>query len=76
VSAAEPRSDWVALAPAEGMRLVYQRVLGLIAARPAAVFGPLVRLPRWQKALLAGVAWLRTRVPSAPRVAARQESPA
>ena len=69
-------TDRRALAPAEGMRLVYQRVLAKIAARPAAVFGPQVRLPRWQKALLAGVAWLRTRVPSAPTVAARQESPA
>ena len=69
-------TDRRALAPAEGMRLVYQRVLTKIAAHPEAVFGPQVRLPRWQKALLAGVAWLRTRVPSAPAVAARQESPA
>jgi phytoene synthase len=69
--------DRRALAPAEGMRLVYQRVLAKIAARPAAVFGPQVRLPRWQKAGLAGLAWLRTRLPSAPAVPARhEESPA
>lgn len=69
-------TDRRALAPAEGMRLVYQRVLGKIAARPEAVFGPQVRLPRWQKVGLAGLAWLRTRVPSAPAVTTRQESPA
>lgn len=69
-------TDRRALAPAEGMRLVYQRVLGTIAARPEAVFGPQVRLPRWQKVGLAGLAWLRTRIPSAPAVTTRQESPA
>jgi phytoene synthase len=69
-------TDRRALAPAEGMRLVYQRVLAKIAAHPEAVFGPQVRLPRWQKALLAGVAWLGTRVPTTPAAATRQESPA
>lgn len=69
-------TDRRALAPAEGMRLVYQRVLAKIAAHPEAVFGPQVRLPRWQKAALAGLAWLRTRLPSAPAVTTRQESPA
>jgi phytoene synthase len=70
-------TDQRALAPAEGMRLVYSRVLATIAAHPEAVFGPQVRLPRWQKVALAGYAWLRTRLPrgSAP-LAARQESPA
>ena len=69
--------DQRALAPAEGMRLVYQRVLARIVARPEAVFGPQVRLPRWQKVALAGLAWLRTRMPrGATPIAARQESPA
>ena len=56
-------TDRRALAPAEGMRLVYSRVLGKIAADPDALFGPQIRLPKWQKAALAGWAWLRTRVP-------------
>jgi phytoene synthase len=68
--------DRRALAPAEGMRLVYQRVLARIAADPEAVFGPPVRLPRYQKILLAGFAWLRTRLPVRMPVASRQESPA
>lgn len=55
--------DQRALAPAEGMRLVYSRVLAKIAAQPDALFGPQVRLPKWQKAALAGWAWLRTRMP-------------
>jgi hypothetical protein len=59
------------------MRLVYSRVLARIAARPEAVFGPQVRLPKWQKAALAGWAWLRTRLPRAgERATARQEMPA
>ena len=45
------------------MRLVYSRVLAKIAAQPDALFGPQVRLPKWQKAALAGWAWLRTRMP-------------
>ena len=71
------QADQRALAPAEGMRLVYQRVLATIAARPEAVFGPQVRVPRWQKIALAGCAWVRTRLPrgTAP-LATRQESPA
>lgn len=69
--------DQRALAPAEGMRLVYRRVLAKIAARPEIVFGPQVRLPRWQKVALAGCAWLRTRLPrGAAPLAAHQESPA
>ena len=70
-------TDQRALAAAEGMRLVYRRVLAKIAADPEVVFGPQVRLPRWQKIALAGVAWLRTRLPrGATPVATRQESPA
>jgi phytoene synthase len=68
--------DRRALAPAEGMRLVYQRVLARIAAHPEAVFGPPVRLPRYQKILWAGLAWLRTRLPAGQALASRQESPA
>ncbi len=75
--AALPATDQRALAPAEGMRLVYQRVLAKIGAEPGLVFGPQVRLPRWQKAALAGWAWLRTRLPrTAVSVAAREQSPA
>ncbi|MCC6763813.1 MAG: presqualene diphosphate synthase HpnD [Deltaproteobacteria bacterium] len=69
--------DQRALAPAEGMRLVYRRVLARIAAHPEIVFGPQVRLPRWQKVALAGFAWLRTRLPRGASLrAAHQESPA
>jgi phytoene synthase len=70
-------TDQRALAAAEGMRLVYRRVLSKIASEPAIVFGPQVRLPRWQKLGLAGVAWLRTRLPRGTAdVGARQEIPA
>lgn len=70
-------TDQRALAAAEGMRLVYRRVLAKIAADPEIVFGPQVRLPRWQKIALAGVAWLRTRLPrGASPVPAHQEIPA
>lgn len=55
--------DQRALAPAEGMRLVYSRVLAKIAAQPDALFGPQIRLPTWQKAALALCAWVRTRLP-------------
>jgi phytoene synthase len=61
--AALPPSDRRALAPAEGMRLVYSRVLARIAADPEALFGPQIRLPKWQKAALALWAWARTRLP-------------
>jgi phytoene synthase len=66
-------TDQRALAPAEGMRLVYSRVLAKIAAQPDALFGPQIRLPKWQKAALAGWAWLRTRVPVG--VPARRAAP-
>jgi len=74
--AAVTKLDRRALAPAEGMRLVYQRVLAKIAAHPEAIFGPPVRLPRYQKILWAGLAWLRTRLPVGTAAASRQESPA
>jgi phytoene synthase len=59
--AAVTPADRRALAPAEGMRLVYQRLLARIAARPEAVFGPRVGVPRVEKALCAAIAWLRAR---------------
>jgi len=52
-------ADRRALAPAEAMRLVYQRVLRRIAARPEIVFGPRVGVPRWEKGVCLAVAWLR-----------------
>jgi phytoene synthase len=53
--------DRRALVAAEGMRLVYQRLLARIAADPDVVFGPRVRVPVSEKALCALAAWLRTR---------------
>lgn len=54
------RADRRALAPAEAMRLVYQRLLRRIAARPALVFGPRVGVPRWEKGVCLVGAWLRS----------------
>ncbi len=59
--AALPRCDRRALAPAEGMRLVYQRLLARIAARPDAIFGPRVRVPLVEKVACTALAWVRTR---------------
>ena len=56
-----PGADRRALAPAEGMRLVYQRLLARLAARPEAIFGPRVRVPLVEKALCTAVAWIGTR---------------
>jgi phytoene synthase len=53
--------DRRALVAAEGMRLVYQRLLARIAANPDAIFGPRVRVPVAEKALCALAAWLRSR---------------
>jgi len=53
--------DRRALAPAEAMRLVYQRLLARIAAHPGRVFGPRISVPRYEKLACAAVAWLRTR---------------
>ena len=63
--AAVTAADARALASAEGMRLVYSRVLARIARDPERVFGPQVRLPKYQKVLWALVAWLKSRVPAA-----------
>jgi len=51
--------DRRALAPAEGMRLVYQRLLSRIRRRPAAVFGPRLRVTRAEKVACLLVAWVR-----------------
>jgi phytoene synthase len=59
-----PGHDRRALAPAEAMRLVYQRVLARIAAHPDAVFGPRISVPLYEKALCTAAAWLGAR--SAP----------
>jgi phytoene synthase len=59
--AALPRGDRRALAPAEAMRRVYQRLLARIAADPGAVFGPRVSVPLYQKVLCTAVAWFGTR---------------
>ena len=59
--AALPRGDRRALAPAEAMRRVYQRLLARIVADPGAVFGPRVSVPLHEKVLCTAVAWLGTR---------------
>jgi phytoene synthase len=56
-----PPADRRALAPAEGMRLVYQRLLARLAANPDAIFGPRMRVSLPQKALCTVLAWARTR---------------
>ena len=56
-----PRRDRAALAPAEGMRLVYRRLLARIAARPDAVFGPRVSVPFVEKAMCTAIALVRSR---------------
>lgn len=48
------------LAPAEAMRLIYQRLLGRIEAQNFNVFGPRVTLPRYEKLSLALAAWGRS----------------
>jgi 15-cis-phytoene synthase len=53
--------DRRALVAAEGMRLVYQRLLARIAADPDSVFGPRVGVPSHEKALCVLAAWLRSR---------------
>ncbi len=53
--------DRRALVAAEGMRLVYQRLLARIARDPDAIFGPRVGVPLVEKALCALAAWLRGR---------------
>ncbi len=53
--------DRRALVAAEGMRLVYQRLLGRIAADPGRIFGPRLSVPTHEKALCVLAAWLRGR---------------
>ena len=53
--------DRRALVAAEGMRLVYQRLLARIAGDPDSVFGVRVGVPAHEKALCVLVAWLRSR---------------
>jgi len=53
--------DRRALVAAEGMRLVYQRLLARIAADPEAIFGPRLGVPTHEKALCVLAAWLRSR---------------
>ncbi len=52
--------DRAALAPAEAMRLIYERLLDRIEARRFDVFGPKVTLPRYEKLTLALAAWGRS----------------
>ena len=57
--AALPPEDRRALVPAEGMRLVYQRLLARIARRPEAVFGARLAVSRLEKVACALLAWSR-----------------
>jgi phytoene synthase len=59
--AALPSEDRPALAPAEAMRLVYQRLLARIARKPEALFGPRVRVPLVEKLACVLAAWLASR---------------
>ncbi|HEY2386120.1 MAG TPA: presqualene diphosphate synthase HpnD [Candidatus Binatia bacterium] len=53
--------DRRALVAAEGMRLVYQRLLARIAADPDTIFGLRLAVPTHEKALCVLAAWLRSR---------------
>lgn len=55
--------DRASLAPAEAMRLIYERLLARIEARHFNVFGPKVTLPRYEKVTLALAAWSRAHLP-------------
>jgi len=57
--------DRFSLAPAEAMRLIYERLLDRIEARQFDVFGPRVALPRYAKVTLALAAWGRSRLAAA-----------
>jgi len=54
--------DRSSLAPAEAMRLIYERLLDRIEAKQFNVFGPKVSLPRYAKVTLALAAWSRSRL--------------
>ena len=57
--AAEDRRS---LAPAEAMRMIYERLLERIAARPFDVFAPRVTVPSYEKLTLAFGGWARSRL--------------
>ena len=54
-----PEEDRQSLAPAEAMRLIYERLLRNVMRRHFDVFGPKVRVSRPEKAGLAMAAWVR-----------------
>jgi phytoene synthase len=54
--------DRTSLAPAEAMRLIYERLLARIEARHFDVFQAKVTLPRYEKVTLALAAWGRARL--------------
>ncbi len=54
--------DRRALAPAEAMRFIYERLLGRIESRRFDVFGPRITLPRYEKVGLALAAWGRSQL--------------
>jgi len=54
--------DQASLAPAEAMRLIYERLLARIEARHFNVFGPKVTLPGYEKITLALTAWGRAQL--------------
>jgi phytoene synthase len=58
--AALAAEDRRALAAAEAMRLIYERLLARIEAKNFDVFGQRVTLPGYQKATLALAAWGRS----------------
>jgi 15-cis-phytoene synthase len=57
-----PPEDRRALAPAEAMRFIYERLLGRIESRRFDVFGPRITLPRYEKVGLALAAWGRSQL--------------
>ena len=54
--------DRTSLAPAEAMRLIYERLLARIEARHFDVFQAKITLPRYEKVTLALAAWGRARL--------------
>jgi phytoene synthase len=56
------REDRASLAPAEAMRLIYERLLDRIEARHFDVFGPKITLPKYEKLTLALAAWGRSQL--------------
>jgi len=54
--------DRVSLAPAEAMRLIYERLLRRIEVRDFDVFHTRIALPRYEKLTLAAAAWCRAQL--------------